>query len=50
MKRHDAENDVRGILVDAEEHRKRGGTQTNEDVLREKLIEALSQKDTTSVR
>jgi hypothetical protein len=50
MRRHEAEQEVRGILIDAKENRDRGGSQSDVDVLREKLIEALSQECTESVR
>jgi hypothetical protein len=50
MNRSDAEKEVRDILSDADHDRKRGGTQSNEEVLVDKLVEALSRDNAKSVR
>ncbi len=42
MNRNDAEKHVRDILTDAAYDRKRGGKQSDAEVLREKLVEALT--------
>lgn len=42
MNREDARRYVDRVLADAHHDRERGGTDSNEDVLKSKLIEALS--------
>lgn len=43
MSREDARRYVDRLLTDAEHDRKRGGVESNEDVLKAKLIESLSE-------
>lgn len=45
MNRFDAERYVDKVLTDAEYDRKRGGAETNEQMLKSKLIEALTDPD-----
>jgi polyhydroxyalkanoate synthesis regulator phasin len=42
MNREDARRYVDRVLADAHHDRERGGTDSNEDVLKSKMIEALS--------